>query len=250
MADSPSSTRKTKAFRAQGFALVDRSAYRIVDNWEVMGMNGTGSRRVIVEPMFVPEHRMLIFADAQMQEIPHPGRAIHQNPLYKGPTMPFLAVELAAVSVGTAMGALDLYDEILREKKSTMPPFPPRCQVTEYQQRFAHAQGLIDTAENALLSVGQKYIEAARVSADTGRPVEPETRRRIFRVCQTSMELSWNALELIFRTSGTSATAKNSPLARCFRNMAVIRTHIVAQLDLWAADLGRVHFGLPPLGPG
>jgi 3-hydroxy-9,10-secoandrosta-1,3,5(10)-triene-9,17-dione monooxygenase len=86
---------QTKAPQAQGFALVDRSGYRIVDNWDVLGMRGTGSRRVVIEEMIAPEHRMLVFADAQMQQVPHPGRALHSNPLYRGPVFPFLPIELA-----------------------------------------------------------------------------------------------------------------------------------------------------------
>jgi 3-hydroxy-9,10-secoandrosta-1,3,5(10)-triene-9,17-dione monooxygenase len=54
----------------------------------------------------------------------------------------------------------------------------------------------------------------------------------------------------MFRTAGTSSTGRNAPLSRYFRNMATIRTHIAAQADGFAADLARVHFGLPPTGPG
>jgi len=241
---------ETQAIRAQGYALVDLCDYRIVDNWDVMGMRGTGSRRVVIEEMVVPEHRMLVFADAQMREVPHPGRALHSNPLYKGPTIPFLLIELASVAVGAAQGALDIYDEILREKKWNFPPFPRRFEVIEYQQRFAQAQGWIDTAEAALLTIGAKYVDIAGREAQNGTPFDAETRRRLVRVCQQCIELSWNAVELIFRTGGTSSTGRLGPLARYFRNMAVIRTHFAVQTDQFAANLGRVHFGLPPTGPG
>src|SRR5580704_7783885 len=35
----------------------------------------------------------------------------------------------------------------------------------------------------------------------------------------------------MFRTSGTSAAAKSSPLGRALRNLAVIRAHVTLQLD-------------------
>jgi 3-hydroxy-9,10-secoandrosta-1,3,5(10)-triene-9,17-dione monooxygenase len=51
----------------------------------------------------------------------------------------------------------------------------------------------------------------------------------------------------MFRTSGTSAAAKSSPLGRALRNLAVIRTHVTLQLDHTAGNAGRLHFGLQPL---
>jgi 3-hydroxy-9,10-secoandrosta-1,3,5(10)-triene-9,17-dione monooxygenase len=51
----------------------------------------------------------------------------------------------------------------------------------------------------------------------------------------------------MFRTSGTSAASKSSPLGRALRNLAVIRTHVTLQLDHTAANAGRLHFGLSPL---
>jgi 3-hydroxy-9,10-secoandrosta-1,3,5(10)-triene-9,17-dione monooxygenase len=127
---------------------------------------------VVVEEMFVPEHRMLVFADANMQELPHPGRALHSNPVCEGPTIPFLLIEPASVAAGAAQGALDLYDEILRQRKSNYPPFPRRCEVTEYQQRFAQAQGWIDTAEAALPAVGLNYT--CRRQAEDGILLVPK----------------------------------------------------------------------------
>jgi hypothetical protein len=57
-------------------------------------------------------------------------------------------------------------------------------------------------------------------------------------------------MEILFRTGGTSSTGRGSALARSFRNMAVMRIHTVAQLDRYAVDAYRAHFGLPTESPG
>ena len=31
--------------------------YEIVDNWDVVGLQGTGSHDIVVDDVFVPEHR-------------------------------------------------------------------------------------------------------------------------------------------------------------------------------------------------
>ena len=38
--------------------LIDRADFTIVDNWDVIGLRGTGSKRVVCENVFVPEHRV------------------------------------------------------------------------------------------------------------------------------------------------------------------------------------------------
>ena len=232
---------ETEKPRTYVYALFDRKDFTIVDNWNVVGMQGTGSRRAVVEEMTVPAHRVLEFADAGMKDLyAQPGRSIHPNPLYHAPVLPLLFCELTSVVVGAAQGALDLYEQILRDRKSPLPPFTPRLELAEFQHHFGHAQGLIDTAEAALLQVGSQYVELSS---------SPEDQRRFQRVTQECVELAWEAVDLMFRTAGTSATRKASPLARYFRNLAVIRTHITVQFHQTSTNVGRLHFGLSPLSP-
>jgi 3-hydroxy-9,10-secoandrosta-1,3,5(10)-triene-9,17-dione monooxygenase len=66
-------------------------------------------------------------------------------------------------------------------------------------------------------------------------------------VIQQCVELVWEAVDLMFRTAGSSAAKKDSTLARYFRNLAVIRTHITVQEHHTSTNVGRLHFGLPPL---
>ena len=86
----------------------------------MIGMQGTSSRRVIVDEMFVPAHRVLLVYDANGQYIhPRPGSLLHANPLYRGRITSLLVSEVGAVAVGIGRGALDIYEEILRNKKTS-----------------------------------------------------------------------------------------------------------------------------------
>jgi 3-hydroxy-9,10-secoandrosta-1,3,5(10)-triene-9,17-dione monooxygenase len=201
-----------------------------------------------VEESIVPAHRVLEFGDPAITVFfEQPGRALHRNPLYHGPVLLFLFCELASVAVGAARGALDIYEQILRARKSTLPPFTPRTQLEEYQRHFGHAQGLIDTAEAALLQLGGNYMEMGQSAISDGVRPTPEDERRFQRVLQQCVELAWEAVDLMFRTAGSSAAKKDSTLARYFRNLAVIRTHITVQDHHTSTNVGRLHFGLPPL---
>jgi len=240
--------RQTQASLGNAWILFDREQFKIVDNWDVIGMQGTGSRRVVIDDALVPAHRALWFLDGQGSPIrDHPGHALHPNPMYHGWLAPLLISEVAAVSVGAARGALDLYEEILTNKKTNFPPFHARAREAEFQRHFGEAQALIDTAEAALLKLTADYMDFARRHVESGAPLSEEMERRLILMEQHVIGLAWTAVELMFRTSGTSAAAKSSPLGRVLRNLAVIRTHVTLQLDHTACNAGRLHFDLQPL---
>jgi len=229
-------------------ALFDRNQYQIVDNWKVFGMQGTSSRRVVIEEMFPPTHRALMFSNAAGETIhPRPGSLLHKNPFYRGRLTSMLVSELAAVCVGIGRGALDIYEEILQSKAANCPPFRMRSQELEFQRHYGEARSLVDTAEAALFQVASDYIECARREAEEGVPFSEEHDRRFLQIEQQCVRLCWEAVDLMFRTSGTSAATKTAPLGRYFRNLAVIRTHITTQRDHTAVNSARLHFGLPAL---
>jgi 3-hydroxy-9,10-secoandrosta-1,3,5(10)-triene-9,17-dione monooxygenase len=219
-----------KVPRAYGYVLIDRKDYQIIDNWDVFGMQGTGSRRVVVDDMFVPSHRVLEMADmrdGQLRPIRNqPGRSIHSNPLYHGQYLPLLMFEVASVMVGGAKGAFDLYEQMMLEKKLKFPPFAPHFEMPDAQRRFGDIQVLIDTAEHALLNLSAEYTQACRREYVEGTEFSDEAARRMQRAQQHCIELAWQAIDLMFRSGGTSSATKTSMLGRYFRNLAVIRTHL------------------------
>lgn len=238
----------TNASLGNAWILFDRHQFKIVDNWNVIGMQGTGSRRVVIEDAFVPADRALWFIDGSGRPVrDQPGHGLHSNPMYHGWLAPLLISEVAAVSVGAARGALDIYEEILKNKKANFPPFQARSNEAEFQRHFGEAQALIDTAEAALLKMTTDYMDLTRRYVETATPLDDETERRLILMEQQVIRMAWDAVELMFRTSGTSAAAKSSPLGRALRNLAVIRTHVTLQTDHTATNAGRLHFGLPPL---
>jgi 3-hydroxy-9,10-secoandrosta-1,3,5(10)-triene-9,17-dione monooxygenase len=232
------------------WVLFNCDQYEIVDNWSVFGMQGTGSRRVVVKECFIPAHRTTPWTGAHGEMVvPPPDRSVFRSPLYYGKHVPVLISELASVAVGAARGALDEYEETLRRKRRTFPPFDTLCELPEFQQHFGEAQSLVDTAEAALLRLGSDFMEHARRTFEDGVPFSDETERRLLMIEQQCARLAWEAVELMFRTAGSASAGKSSRLGRYFRNMAVIRTHITLQIHHTSINVGRLRFGSSPLGP-
>ena len=226
--------------------VLTRDQYRIVDDWHVMGMQGTGSKRIVAENVFVPPRRAIFAVGPGRGSEPAQRPGLHANPMYRGRIASFLIGESAAVAVGAARGALDLYEDVLRVKRTYFPPHHERFREPEFQAHFGRALGLVSTAEAALIRAGEEYMDYARAEA-AGDPFSDEKDQRLLLIMLHCMRLAWEAVELIYRTVGTSDAAKHGAMiGRIFRNMAVINTHPALQLDRSALNAARTRFGLVP----
>jgi 3-hydroxy-9,10-secoandrosta-1,3,5(10)-triene-9,17-dione monooxygenase len=76
--------------------LVPIDDYQIVENWDVVGLQGTGSHDIVVEDVFVPEHRTHKSMDGFLCD--NPGNRVNTAPLYR---MPFMQVFVRAVCPAT-----------------------------------------------------------------------------------------------------------------------------------------------------
>jgi 3-hydroxy-9,10-secoandrosta-1,3,5(10)-triene-9,17-dione monooxygenase len=239
----------TKAPRGSIVVVFDRADYTIVDNWDMVGMQGTGSKRVVIEELFVPMRRTVAWTNAKGEAIAErPGRSLHANPMYFGRTVPFLVAESTSVVVGAAYGALDVYGEIVKARKANFPPFPYRYELAEIQHNYGRCQTLIDTAQAAAIRVGEQYMELSQAQAEGGPPFDADWERRLHMVLQQCIHLCYEAVDIMFRTAGTSSAKTDAILGRYWRNIAVIRTHLAHQSDSTAVNYGRFHFGVPVIG--
>ena len=73
------------------------------DTWDVIGLAGTGSKTLVLDNVLVPEHRVVLFADAAAGQTP--GSRLNQNRLYAVPIYSHVSACLAATAVGAAAGA-------------------------------------------------------------------------------------------------------------------------------------------------
>jgi 3-hydroxy-9,10-secoandrosta-1,3,5(10)-triene-9,17-dione monooxygenase len=228
-------------------AIVDRADFSIVDNWDTIGMRGTGSRKVVINDAFVAAHRTIEPMRDAFGSRNAPGRRVHQNPMYvAGRLVSVLFEEMAAVAVGVARGALDVYEHEMRSSKLQMPPYALRAETPEYQRHFGQAWALIEGAEAIVLRVAEQYMEFARQDVEEEIAFSDERDLQLQLLEQYATQLAGDAVDLMFRTAGTHVAQASSMLQRYFRDMSVIKTHIAAQMDRGAEAFGRVHLTLTP----
>jgi len=216
----------------------------IIDNWDAMGMRGTGSKQVTFKDQFVPE----AWAPATGALLQH-GSATHSNPLYHGPFLPFFLTELASVAVGTAKGALDLFEEtaasrILKNSRRTTA-----ANDVTTRQKFAEATAICETAESALMECARRYMRlgAQHLSGEVERG-HPDDKKLMLPL-QQIIRMCAQVSDIVFMASGTSATLGNHPLQRSFRDMNMIRTHVLATMETHGEQWAALNFDVEPYYP-
>ena len=152
------------------------------------------------------------------------------------------------MAIGTARAALDEYGAIISTRRVVVAGLPLRSEWTEYQHHYGQAASLIETAEAALMETGRRYMEYARLHGEGGDPFTDEKDARLLIVEQQCTNLAAQAVDIMFRTGGTSATKSGERMQRYFRDISVIRTHMANQCDRTWANYTRVVFGLPTIG--
>ncbi len=231
-----------------GLALVPRSQWTLLDDWRqrAFGMRGSGSNTIRIENAVLPDHYVvegnILATDFSGDTV---GYRLHGNPMYAGHPAGYLQLEIGAVLVGCAQAALDEYERIVKEKKTTGPDAVLRYTTPDYQRYFGLALGKIDAAEDVLIRSSQTYMEYCQAATRDGSGFSGESLLRIHSSTHHAFNLAWEAVELLFRTSGTSEGARNgSRMQRYYRDFSTARTNIGLQYEPFATRVAAVHFGL------
>jgi 3-hydroxy-9,10-secoandrosta-1,3,5(10)-triene-9,17-dione monooxygenase len=231
--------------------VLPQGTYEIIDDWgagATIGLQGTGSNSVAVHGTLVPTHHVEPY-EWKNFELPPEGTVgyqLHRNPMYLGRSTTIYYGGLAAPMVGAARAALDEYDAILRSRPTPLPPRIPRAEHPDFQRWYGEAQSLTDAAGVLLDGASERYLEAGR-RWERGEPFTIGDDSRIRGVMMQSARLAWDAIDIMFRTGGSTAAKRGSRLQRIYRDASMYRTHIGAQYDLHHAADAKVHFGIPVL---
>jgi alkylation response protein AidB-like acyl-CoA dehydrogenase len=207
-----------------------RKEVELIDTWDALGMRGTGSGDLAAKDVRVPQGRSVSFITDTPRE---------DGPLYRFAPFGLLALGIAAVASGNALGALDDLKALAVAKKGqgSSRSLAERGVV---QADFAVAQADLGAAR-ALVHAEIAAAWDRVVAGDTlDLPARARLRLAATRLTQVSARVAAKMHEL---AGGTSVYASH-PLNRRFRDAHVATQHVmVAPPTLELA--GRVLLGLP-----
>ena len=208
---------------------------RIIDNWSVIGLHGTGSNDVAVTNLFVPENRTFALAD---QPIDTARLCTFRS------AMAITFTPLAGNTLGMARGAMDAFLELAGSKASTMNTALLRDR-QQVQEVVGRAEAIISGARAYVLeSVGKLWEAVQPGKADLGDEVL-QARLSVTHAVHESVR----AIDMLYHASGTNAVRSSNLLERYFRDVHAAMMH-AGGLQTNFEQGGRVAMSLPPAAPG
>ena len=217
--------------------LVPRRDYSVIDNWNVMGLEATGSHDVLVEDVFVPDYRTHRSLDGFMQN--SPGNAVNTAPLFR---LPFGQIFVRAVSsstIGALQGAIDLFIEA---NKGRVGVNDGRRIIQDpgAQTALANAMVTVDECRTVLL----RNFELMMQRANAGESLTMAERVKMRYDSSIVPDKCAQAVEALMYNSGASTIFRTHGINRAFRDIHTGRAHVANCPGKYALNLGGVSMGL------
>jgi alkylation response protein AidB-like acyl-CoA dehydrogenase len=223
------------------YLLIPMADIKIFDDWEVLGLQGTGSRSLLLDNVFIPAHRSVLLRD--LLDGTTPGALVHPDyPLLRAPRGFLVSFGLPAVAFTLARRGLDLVGIAMRTRLSRGTRVMADSELV--QQQLGEAAAEIETA--ILIMHARRDESLAMV--DLGAAIPPEFVVRNRRDVAFAVWQSRRGLERLVELTGARAVYDAEPLQRFWRDVVTISTHAAVARHLAMVPSGRLLLGLPTAG--
>ena len=216
--------------------LVPRSDYQIVENWNVSGLEGTGSHDITVEDAFVPEHRT--HRAIHGFECNSPGNAVNDHYIFRLPFGQIFVRAVSSSSIGCLKGVIDSYVQVNRDRvglndgnKIATDP--------DAQMALAECIAAVDECQTIMFRNFDKMVDAAR----SGSPLAIEERIKMrFDAALVSRKCT-EAINLMFNACGAQGIFRDHPLNRAWLDINAGRQHVANNPFKFGRNVGGVMMG-------
>ena len=221
------------------YFVVPKSVAKVIDDWHVAGLAGTGSKSFTIDEAFVPAHR--IIGEEESTDGHGPGVRPDSPAVYRFPRKG-AGLALASVPVGVAMGMLDDFKKIASDKarRGRRTLADPATAL-----RVAESSAELDAAWWSVVGSARETMRALEL----GETLSVERRLTNRRNAGFAALMAQRASERIFAAAGGTAIYKSSAMQRSFRDVHAGANHIGVSWDYSAAGYGEYMIGHEP-APG
>jgi 3-hydroxy-9,10-secoandrosta-1,3,5(10)-triene-9,17-dione monooxygenase len=210
--------------------------YRIDDNWHVAGLQGTGSKDIVVEDAFVPYYRSQSLIDYAMNN-PLPGQERNGGPLYRLPWSVVFNTALVASVLGAARGFVDSWISQTRDRKLSLGG--RAADDALMQRRLAEAIWHIDATVSQLRGDIAELWQMAEACAPVSMQLKARARWNMNHGC----DLVAQAISDLFRASTGRAVFVDHPLQQRFQDIQAAMAHAYLSADPLAKAVGGYLLG-------
>jgi 3-hydroxy-9,10-secoandrosta-1,3,5(10)-triene-9,17-dione monooxygenase len=221
-----------------GLALVPIENITILDDWDAMGLSGTGSSGVVVKDVFVSEE-LVTSASALLAGETQAASAT--APLYRTAADPLLTISQLFPALGAAQTAVDIFlDRLpgrmiygLNEKR--IESAVTHLQIGEVTAKIDAADALVQRAAEAL----------DRNAESMGEYMPTLDRARIRRDIAFAVRLIMEAVDTLASAYGGSAAGTADPMGRTWCDLRVAALHGLLAPATSLELYGRLRCGQP-----
>lgn len=215
--------------------LVPKSDYKIIDDWHVMGLKGTGSKSVEVIEAFVPDHRQLPAIASQMLSTPGMAAGTADAPLFRVPFPTIFGACITTPTLGAAQRMLDLFVESSKSATSLYSGAKWSAeQVT--QMRIAESDAEIRGARLQMAANFEEIMNLVSAGEDLGLL---DRGRYRFDHCNL-VEQAHRAADRLFVAGGARSLVTSQPSQRLFCDIQAARVHAINNRTKWGSTLGQM----------
>ena len=220
--------------------LVPRRDLEIEDNWHVMGLQGTGSKNILVEESIVPDHRVLPLP------LLNGGEAVRgygeTRPLYRLPHVTSIPFFFNAVGLGIAESMLDLVTDQIKGRETMGVKL---ATVATLQTAIADAAAELDCARLLIM----RDTSGAMAAMREGRALTIQEKARNRRDQAYAGRLCKSAAGKLHGLAGGGAIFLGHAIERKFRDVHAVVNHFIQSWEIAGTTYGEVTFGLEPTSP-
>jgi 3-hydroxy-9,10-secoandrosta-1,3,5(10)-triene-9,17-dione monooxygenase len=216
--------------------LLPRKDYKIVHDWNVFGLQATGSHGIIVDRAFVPEYRTHRGIDGFA--LTNPGQAVNTAPLYRVPWAQVFVRAVSSAAIGALQGALDGYKSIVAKRVSTNTG-----QATKSDPAALLAAARTQSAILEMKSVLHRNFDEIMASVRAGREIALLDR---VRYRYESSQIGRRCADLcdeLMPLLGGRAIYMDSPVVRYWLDINAARAHVANDPRLIGTTLGAMYVG-------
>ena len=189
-----------------------RSQAKIIDDWHVLGLRGTGSDSYTVEDLFIPD------AHAPARDVDDERR--EKGPLYPIGSTLLYASGFCSVTIGIARRLLDTYVTVAKGRHSRASPTAMVNNQAVHREMAVLEARLSATRAFLHEAAGQVYDASAKGTLDL------DLRMRLRLATTWGMNEATDVSIACYRGAGTMAISEKAPFERRFRDAMSASQHL------------------------
>jgi 3-hydroxy-9,10-secoandrosta-1,3,5(10)-triene-9,17-dione monooxygenase len=223
-----------------GVAIVPMSDVNLLNDWDTIGIRGSGSTNVTMENVFIPDERIvgLLACNDGLTK-----RTFQDQPVFHSAFAPLMVTILSFPTLGLGMHMLEEFLATLPKRDIKLTPYTKQGEAPITHIEVAQAASKIDAAK-LMIAKGCSDIDAW---AAKGEYMPLNDRARICRDTAGADRLVWEAVDILASAAGGSFSRSGNVLNRIWADVKVANMHPFVSLMSNFEMYGRLVCGVEPL---